>query len=141
MAGLGRDLRVSLRAVRAQEPRRYYVQVVIAGAAGPPVPPPPKSGGGGAAAAADGGALALRPDAVARTETAALGRTPEFANRTFVMRLPQPLGASLHSRAVVQVSLYAAPSLDAPPGPLLAGAWAFCLPSGLVLFAWKTCEK
>jgi len=128
MAGVGRELRVSVLAVRAQEPRRYYLQVTIAGPAGAPLPPPPGSGADGPGAAAapstatPGSALIpLRPDTVARTETAQLARCPEFANRTFVMRLPQPLGASLHSRAIVQVSLFAAPSVDAPPGPLLAG--------------------
>ncbi|GBF87530.1 glycine D-amino acid oxidase [Raphidocelis subcapitata] len=126
--GAARSLRVALLAVRAPEPRRYYVQITVVGPSGPPLPPSRAdaaaaagaAGGARPAGGADGDA-ALRPDSVARTETAPMCRTPEFENRAFVMRLPQPLGGSLHARAVVQVSLFALPSAAAPPGPVIAG--------------------
>lgn len=100
------------------------MQVTAAGPAGAQLPPG-KGGGGdpcaGPSACAGADAGTLRPDSAARTETAPLSRTPEFSNRTFVLRLPTPLGAALHARAVLQLTLYSTPSLDAPPGPLLAG--------------------
>jgi hypothetical protein len=112
-----------------QEARQYYVQLVVVGPTGVPLPPPGPAGLGQRGVAVDdegsaSAATAVRPDTVARTETASLARAPEFANRAFVLHLPQPLGASLHSRALLQVSLFALPSLDAPPGPLLAGGSA-----------------
>jgi hypothetical protein len=67
--------------------------------------------------------------ALCRTETAALGRCPEFTNRAFVLRLPCALdscsssdGSSSSGQGPrLLVSLFAAPSPEEPAGPVVAG--------------------
>lgn len=51
-----------------------------------------------------------------RTESSALSSSPEFLARTFVLRLAQPLANTLAPQALLQVNLYAAPSVDSPNG-------------------------
>lgn len=51
-----------------------------------------------------------------RTESSALSSSPEFLARTFVLRLAQPLANTLAPQALLQVNLYAAPSIDSPNG-------------------------
>lgn len=53
---------------------------------------------------------------VANTEVSSVSSNPDFLNRTFFLRLPQPLGSSLHTSALLQANVFAAPSLDSPPG-------------------------
>jgi hypothetical protein len=52
---------------------------------------------------------ALRPDGMARTETAPLSINPNFLNNTFILRLPQAVGAMLQPRALLSVQLWSAP--------------------------------
>lgn len=102
MLGTGRTLRVAIVGVKVQDPRRYHVSVQVLGHGALP---------SGVAAAHDS-AAAARLDQVARTETSELSRNPEFIARSFVLRLNQPLCNSLANQALLQASLFAAPSLD-----------------------------
>lgn len=58
------------------------------------------------------GSGAVRPEEAVRTETAPLAINPDFANRVFVMRLQQGLGASLQPRALLKCQLWAKPTLE-----------------------------
>lgn len=59
---------------------------------------------------------------VARTETCALSVNPEFLNRVFVLRLPEPLGNSPAPRVLLHVNLFATPSIDGTSaGAIIAG--------------------
>jgi hypothetical protein len=74
------------------------------------------------------------PMQVCRTDTASPSRTPEFSSRTFLLRLPAAAAGqssgygSTHAAASsstpatkLAVSLFAAPSVNAPAGPIIAG--------------------
>lgn len=72
--------------------------------------------------------------ALCRTETAALGRCPEFTNRAFVLRLPSSLDAGCSTSDCERsssssqgprllVNLFAAPSPEEPAGPIVAGGF------------------
>lgn len=55
---------------------------------------------------------AIRPDQVARTETAPFSANPEFLNKVFILRLSEPLGNSLAPKLLLHVNLFAMPSID-----------------------------
>uniref|UniRef100_A0A383WD17 C2 domain-containing protein n=1 Tax=Tetradesmus obliquus TaxID=3088 RepID=A0A383WD17_TETOB len=130
-SGSGRILRLVVLGVRAQRPRRYYLtfQVLANGTSAAAI-----SAAAGAAADSDGQAAhqQLQHDvALCRTETAALGRCPEFTNRAFVLRLPSSLDGSCSSSngdsssssqgPRLLVNLFAAPSTEEPAGEIVAG--------------------
>lgn len=52
-----------------------------------------------------------------RTDTAQASRTPVFSSSTFLLRVPTQTAP-----AKLAVSLFAAPSVEAPAGPIIAGA-------------------
>lgn len=83
-----------------QEARRYHVRVAAQALSGnvPNVP------------AAD---PSFEPGVSARTETAPLSLNPEFMNSSMVLRLPQPMGASLQPQALLNLQLWAAHAVDA----------------------------
>jgi hypothetical protein len=66
---------------------------------------------------------------VCRTDTARPSRTPVFNSRTFLLRLPTSTPAAHHGAdaasrvrsARLAVNLFAAPSVEAPAGPIIAG--------------------
>jgi hypothetical protein len=53
---------------------------------------------------------------IARTETSALSNSPEFLNRVFVMRLPEPLAVQAAPGFKLQCNLFASPAMQGPPG-------------------------
>jgi hypothetical protein len=58
----------------------------------------------------------------ARTETAPCSCTPSFRDATFLLQLPRVLGEEgALPQPTLTTSLFAAPSLDAPAGPIHAG--------------------
>jgi hypothetical protein len=59
---------------------------------------------------------------VARTETAPFSKNPEFLNRVFVLRLPEPLGNSLSPQLLLHCNLFAAPSMDSTT-PGMQDSW------------------
>lgn len=89
----------------------------------------------------DAGRLPTALPQVCRTDTARPSRTPQFSSRNFLLRLPPATTAGLSSSCQAQgtasadfpglfdpavqlaVSLFAAPSVDAPAGPIIAGKW------------------
>eukprot|EP00798_Chlamydomonas_sp_ICE-L_P001244 gene1244-32592_t len=58
---------------------------------------------------------------MARTETSAVSRSPEFLNRCFVLRLPTPLGSNATATASLQCNLFAMPSVEGQAGLMVAG--------------------
>eukprot|EP00195_Chlamydomonas_chlamydogama_P003162 CAMPEP_0202919350 /NCGR_PEP_ID=MMETSP1392-20130828/75650_1 /ASSEMBLY_ACC=CAM_ASM_000868 /TAXON_ID=225041 /ORGANISM="Chlamydomonas chlamydogama, Strain SAG 11-48b" /LENGTH=598 /DNA_ID=CAMNT_0049612687 /DNA_START=111 /DNA_END=1904 /DNA_ORIENTATION=- len=112
MVGVGRTLRVSILGVKVQEARRYHISLQVLAPGQAPV---------GVIGLNDAPFDAIRPDQVARTETCAMSRNPEFLNRVFVMRLPEPLGNSLTPQVLLQCNLFATPTMEGPPGPMVAG--------------------
>eukprot|EP00775_Hariotina_reticulata_P003143 gene3143-3420_t len=119
MAELARMLRLQILGVRAKEPRRYYLsfQVLAAGASAAALLPYSTTADEADQAAVE----ALRPDEVCRTETSSFNCYPEFANGAFVLRLPCGLERCASGGTRIAVSLFAAPSLDEPAGPIVAG--------------------
>ncbi|KAG2429296.1 hypothetical protein HXX76_011064 [Chlamydomonas incerta] len=123
-SGGGKTLRVAILGVRVTEPRRYHVSIQVA--AGP--------GGvaAGVAVGSDHSGLSTRPDQLARTETSELSRSPEFALSSFVLRLAQPLASSPADQPLLQVNLFAAPSLDGAGSAAAPGAMDDLVGSGVV---------
>jgi hypothetical protein len=68
---------------------------------------------------------------VARTETSPMSPNPEFLNRVFVMRLPEPIGQSGAPSFQLQCNLFAAPSIGYPSGGLLF--WRSCFGACVVV--------
>eukprot|EP00197_Chlamydomonas_leiostraca_P014334 CAMPEP_0202883460 /NCGR_PEP_ID=MMETSP1391-20130828/39492_1 /ASSEMBLY_ACC=CAM_ASM_000867 /TAXON_ID=1034604 /ORGANISM="Chlamydomonas leiostraca, Strain SAG 11-49" /LENGTH=121 /DNA_ID=CAMNT_0049566487 /DNA_START=73 /DNA_END=435 /DNA_ORIENTATION=- len=113
MGGVGRTLRVSILGVKVTEARKYHLsfQVLVPGQ-------PPAA----VVALNDRTLDAIRPDQVARTETAPLGTNPEFLNKVFILRLAEPLGNSLTPKLLLHVNLFAMPSIDSTSaGAIIAG--------------------
>ena len=53
---------------------------------------------------------------IARTETCGMTNSPDFLNRVFVMRLPEPLGAMPAPQFSLQCNLFATPTMQGPAG-------------------------
>lgn len=60
---------------------------------------------------------------VARTETCGMTSAPEFLNRVFVLRLPEPLGQGATRQFSLQCSLFASPTMQGPAGELCGGLY------------------
>ncbi|MEW5309909.1 MAG: hypothetical protein WDW38_001752 [Sanguina aurantia] len=112
MVGFGRTLRVALLGVKVQEARKYHIGVQVLQPGQAPL---------GVVKQGSSSSDAPRPDQCVRTESSALSSSPEFLARTFVLRLAQPLANTLAPQALLQVNLYAAPSIDSPNAALVAG--------------------
>ncbi|KAG2437608.1 hypothetical protein HYH02_011248 [Chlamydomonas schloesseri] len=69
---------------------------------------------------------------LARTETSELSRSPEFALSSFVLRLPQPLAGSPADQPLLQVQLFAAPSIDGPGSTAASSTMDELVGSGVV---------
>lgn len=90
---------------------------------------------------------------VCRTDTARPSRTPDFSSRSFLLRLPAAAAAQSgnHSSSLdapdsddaptakLAVSLFAAPSVEAPVGPIIAGAQ--CIGAAVQLPAASCCSS
>lgn len=65
---------------------------------------------------------------------------PEFLNRVFVLRLPEPLGQGATRQFSLQCSLFASPTMQGPAGASCGGLYGSvggCWVLGKVAVRWR----
>ncbi|KAG1661151.1 hypothetical protein FOA52_002526 [Chlamydomonas sp. UWO 241] len=107
-----RTLRVSVLGVKVPEARKYHIALQVLAPGQLPT---------GVVGLTDAALDGTRPAQVARTETSPMSPNPEFLNRVFIMRLPEPIGQRGAPSFQLQCNLFAAPSIGYPSGPMVAG--------------------